>query len=207
LHPTEPYLPIAGGQLGHNLTDPMIPWSKSDLSVTPSSVLNHWTIGYWYDTDLPNIELLTPSLNFKDIPLKADGKGTTLYQAVTFKVQSYTPTTLQIVSDLPAGFGTKNESKSITVFPNICNRSSIAQLWVYYTSSVAGSKTIGSMTIKAVETSQTWTVNLSANTTVKPQAAIAMDMAPMDMALLPPPRIILFHRPEFQDKFEAGLKS
>ncbi len=107
-----------------------------------------------------------------------------------------------MVSDLPTGFGMQNDTKFITVFPNICNRSSTAYLWVSYTSAEAGSKTIGSVTIKAVETGQEWTVNLSANTAFKPQVAMAVEME-----LLPPPRIIKFHTPESQAKFEAGFKS
>jgi tyrosinase len=176
LHPTESYLPVAGGQYGHNLTDPMMPWGKSDSSVTPSSVLNYWALGYQYNTDLPHIELTTPSLEF-NVQLRTDGRGKgTIYQAIVFKVQSYTPVTLQIISDLPSRFGMRNDSKSITVQPNICNRSSTAQLWVSYTPIGVGSTDTGSVTIKAVETGQTWTLNLSGNAVAATEPLAAVEM-------------------------------
>jgi tyrosinase len=45
-HPTG-YSPVTGGPLGHNLNDKMFPWDET----TPSSVLNHKSLGYTYDTD------------------------------------------------------------------------------------------------------------------------------------------------------------
>ena len=41
LHPTEPYLPTSGGPTGHNLNDPMWPWSSEPNPPTPATVLNH----------------------------------------------------------------------------------------------------------------------------------------------------------------------
>ena len=49
-HPNErPYLPAAEGMPGHNLNDPMSPWGGT---TTPTSVLDHRRLGYWYDTDV-----------------------------------------------------------------------------------------------------------------------------------------------------------
>ena len=48
-HPDQqPYLPGVGGMQGQNLNDPMSPWGGA---TTPASVLNHRSLGYWYDTD------------------------------------------------------------------------------------------------------------------------------------------------------------
>jgi len=49
-HPNEGYIPLGGtNTAGHNIDDPMFPWSD-----TPRSVLNHRSLGYEYDTDPPS---------------------------------------------------------------------------------------------------------------------------------------------------------
>ena len=40
-NPSEPYLPESGGPTGHNLNDPMWPWSSQPDPPTPASVLDH----------------------------------------------------------------------------------------------------------------------------------------------------------------------
>src|SRR5215210_2375895 len=51
MHPTEPYLPESGGPVGHNLNDPMWPWSSEVSPPTPASVLDHRALGYEYDDE------------------------------------------------------------------------------------------------------------------------------------------------------------
>jgi tyrosinase len=50
------YQPVEGGPLGHNLHDPMSPFG----SVTPADVLDHFALGYRYDTELPPSALPEP---------------------------------------------------------------------------------------------------------------------------------------------------
>jgi tyrosinase len=50
-HPTEPYVPASGGPVGHNLNDPMWPWSSEPNPPTPASVLDHRALGYEYDDE------------------------------------------------------------------------------------------------------------------------------------------------------------
>ena len=182
LHPTEPYLPASGGPTGHNLNDPMKPWGGS---ITPASAFNHQALGYWYDTELPLVELEKASLEFKDVPEGMMGRGVTKYQAITFKVKSCAPVTLQVVSNPPAGFGLPSGGSMVAVQPSRCNWPAVGRLWVSYTSTVAGSKITGSMQVKAMETGQTWDVSLSANTVPMPKMA-------MERLLAPARRIIKF---------------
>jgi tyrosinase len=49
--PSEPYLPESGGPVGHNLNDPMWPWSSEASPPTPASVLDHRAFGYEYDDE------------------------------------------------------------------------------------------------------------------------------------------------------------
>jgi tyrosinase len=45
------YVPISKGPAGHNLTDPMFPWTTATDTVTPADTVNSLTLGYKYDTD------------------------------------------------------------------------------------------------------------------------------------------------------------
>jgi tyrosinase len=49
--PLEPYLPSSGGPTGHNLDDPMWPWSGEADPPTPRKVLDHRVLGYTYDDE------------------------------------------------------------------------------------------------------------------------------------------------------------
>ena len=50
-NPSSPYLPSSGGPTGHNLNDPMWPWSSEPNPPTPASCLNHQDFGYTYDDE------------------------------------------------------------------------------------------------------------------------------------------------------------
>lgn len=62
LHPAETYLPVAGAPAGHNLNDPMAPFSVGGTVVTPASVLDHHALNYAYDTE----GICRPTLKFRD---------------------------------------------------------------------------------------------------------------------------------------------
>lgn len=50
-NPTVPYVPTSGGPTGHDLNDPMWPWSSQPDPPTPADVLDHRALGYTYDDD------------------------------------------------------------------------------------------------------------------------------------------------------------
>ncbi|MGH7491870.1 MAG: tyrosinase family protein [bacterium] len=55
-HPDQPaYLPLRGGLEGLNLNDPMLPWGGE---ATPASVINHRTLGYWYESDIVDSSII-----------------------------------------------------------------------------------------------------------------------------------------------------
>ncbi len=64
-HPGAGYLPVTGGSTGHNLNDPMSPFSTPGSPVTPANVLDHHTLGYAYDNE-PDCR---PKLKFADDPV------------------------------------------------------------------------------------------------------------------------------------------
>ncbi len=45
------YLPVTGGPIGHNLNDPMWPYSHIGLTVTPAMMFSTEALGYIYDTE------------------------------------------------------------------------------------------------------------------------------------------------------------
>jgi tyrosinase len=49
--PLEPYVPTSGGPTGHNIDDPMWPWSAEANPPTPRKVLDHHLLGYTYDDE------------------------------------------------------------------------------------------------------------------------------------------------------------
>jgi hypothetical protein len=185
-HPTSaPYLPVAGAPSGHNLNDSMIfyeggpsPWS--DVS-TPAGVVNHHALGYWYETDSPQIILKTPSLSFIDVQEGVGGTGLTRYRGIKFELQSCGDVLLQITAGPTAGFGApslsetvrSNHEPSAGLVPNY------GRLWVSYTSTTAGSSITGSVTVQAVDIRTgtvfgPWVVNLSANTVARQASAVTL---------------------------------
>jgi tyrosinase len=64
-----PYLPTFGAMIGHSLYDQMIfsamppsPWPGSS---SPASVLDHYTMGYVYDSDPPRITPVAPAISVR----------------------------------------------------------------------------------------------------------------------------------------------
>lgn len=50
-NPTKPYRPSSGGPTGHNLDDPMWPWTSESNPPTPRKMLSHTSLGYTYDDE------------------------------------------------------------------------------------------------------------------------------------------------------------
>jgi tyrosinase len=75
----QPYAPVSGGAPGQNLNDPMWPWDGSARPVAmppwnsapeivrPADVIDHRSLGYYYDTIDPECR---PKLKFSDDTLK-----------------------------------------------------------------------------------------------------------------------------------------
>ncbi len=74
--PVAPYVPTTGANAGHNLDNEMIHFEAANagnfntsLNSTPASVVDsRATLDIWYKSDLPIITLVTPSIDFGDVP-------------------------------------------------------------------------------------------------------------------------------------------
>jgi hypothetical protein len=75
-HPPGAYAPAAGADAGHNLNDQMVHFQASNagnfntsLRGTPADVVDsRGALDIWYTSDLPVITLVTPSVDFGDVP-------------------------------------------------------------------------------------------------------------------------------------------
>jgi hypothetical protein len=186
MHPlADPYLPASGAPAGQNLHDTMIffdggpaPWPDT---ATPADMVNTHALGYWYETDPPQVTLLTPSVSFVDVQEGIGGTGITTYRGIKFEVESCGDVNLQIVAGPTAGFGAP--SLTTTVHPNHQPTAGLSpsqgQLFISYTSTTAGSSIAGSVTVQAVDVDSgavfgPWVVNLSANTVARQASAVAL---------------------------------
>lgn len=174
-HPAQVYHPqgVAGdtGPAGHNLNDSMQPWGGT---TTVASTLDHHAMGFWYDTDPPEVTLTTPSVSFADVPEGIGGTGRTTYRAIVFEVRSCAPVTLEIIAGPSGGFATTLLGTTVVVPSAHGDAPAIGRLWIAYTSTHPGDMAAGSVTVAHVGTAEQWVVSLSANTIARPRAAVTL---------------------------------
>jgi len=133
-YPAQNYQPSGvSGPAGHKLNDNMATFTQYfGANVKPADTLNHHALGYWYDTDLPEITLETPSINFGDVPA-----GLTQFRAIRFKIRTCRETRLRFTA-LPSGnFDTTILGSNITVAPVESEEFLYVSLWVQFTSAGA----------------------------------------------------------------------
>ena len=193
------YLPASGGPDGHNVNDVLYPWT-TDIS----SVLDHRQF-YFYDNDTPLIDLKTPNVVFNDVP-----ESETTVRAVLFEVTTCTPVTLSIISGPGAGFGTMLGT-SVTVTPGTETVVAEARIWISFTGTNDGDIASGSVTVRAQETGEEWTIPISANTISRPTVAavLALDKSNsmnFDSGIPGLKRIDVLHfsAPPFVDLIQEG---
>ncbi|WP_440454327.1 tyrosinase family protein [Psychrobacter sp. ASPA161_9] len=174
LHPTVPYVPsdTASDDLeGHRLSDTLF-----GLGALVSATLDHHAMGYSYDTDTPPI--VTPintTLVFNDTPV-----GRIAVRAATFNISPPSPDNSfcrELIFTITAGptgtgFGTPDPDFDRVVV----NRDStnVAQVWFSYTATSVGDSVTGTAQVTCVQTGQTWSIDLSANTIAKPTVATVL---------------------------------
>jgi len=120
-----------------------------------------------------SITLLTPSIAFIDIPEGIGGTGVTTHRAIVFEVVTCTSLTFTITSGPTGGFGTPLGTTEV-VSPAKFTQTAQGRLWLSYTSANATDTASGTVTVQCVETGQTWTINIVANTVARPKSAVAL---------------------------------
>jgi hypothetical protein len=121
-----------------------------------------------------SVNLVTPSIQFLNVPSGIGGIGVTTHRAIVLEVVSCRSLTFEMMMPGPTGgFGTPmGRSVSVTADPIL--PAAQARLWLSYTSTNPGDTASGSVTVRCVQTMQTWTINIVANTITRPRAAVTL---------------------------------
>lgn len=126
--------------------------------------------------DIPSIQLLTPVLNFLDVPQGPMGMVREVALAISFEVISPANTVTLLYS--PMGAPSHSQlvafNTSDTVGPTPPNAVATARLWVIYRTSTVGS-TLPPQTVTIQDSAgtQSWTVTIFGNTVARKTAAAA----------------------------------
>lgn len=120
------------------------------------------------------ITLVTPVLDFGDVPQKPLGAVNTLALAATFEVSSTGgPVTLQFQGS-PTDASFTNVSPPQTVGPTSGNDIAVVRLWVKYSTGNVNDVDLGTVTVVEPASGQTWTIALAARTVARQTAAVAL---------------------------------
>lgn len=120
-----------------------------------------------------SINLVTPSIAFTNVPAGMGGIGITAHRAIVWEVVTCRRLTFQITAGPTGGFGTPLGT-SVSVTADQILPATYARIWLSYTSTNPGDSANGSVTVRCVETGQTWTINIVATTIARPRSAVAL---------------------------------
>lgn len=119
------------------------------------------------------INLVTPSISFTNVPAGMGGVGVTTHRAIRWDVVTCRSLTFQVTAGPTGGFGTPSgTSVTVSADPNL--PAVAARIWLSYTSTNPGDSANGTVTVRCVETGQTWTININANTIARPRSAVSL---------------------------------
>jgi hypothetical protein len=121
------------------------------------------------------ISLLTPNLNFRDVPQGPMGMSRKMALAIAFEVESPGgPVTLEYVSGPAFSRLQRFGGNSVTVGPTAPSTIVTARLWITYETGGVGESISDTVVIGRQGTTQQWTVHITANTVARKKAAAAM---------------------------------
>jgi L-Lysine epsilon oxidase N-terminal/L-lysine epsilon oxidase C-terminal domain/von Willebrand factor type A domain len=122
------------------------------------------------------VQLLTPFLYFQDVPQGPSGMSRKLALPVVFEVSSASAITFQVLGPgLPV-------NTRLTVYPpayakagpTVGNSVAFARIWVVYETGAVGEMLTDQVTVTNINTSQTWSIPITATTAARQTAAAAL---------------------------------
>ncbi len=119
------------------------------------------------------ITLVTPSISFTNVPAGMGGVGVTTHRAIRWDVATCRTITFEIIAGPTGGFGTPSGT-SVSVSADANLPMAQARIWLSYTSTNPGDSASGSVTVRCVETGETWVININANTIARPRSAVSL---------------------------------
>jgi hypothetical protein len=120
-----------------------------------------------------SVTLVTPSITFMNVPAGMGGIGVTTHRAIRFDAVTCRTLTFQITAGPPASFGTPFGTSAMVSADPILPAAS-ALIWLSYTSTNPGDTASGNVTVRCMETGQTWIINISANTIARARTAVSL---------------------------------
>lgn len=124
---------------------------------------------------VPSITLVTPSLNFQDVPQGPSGMSRKQALAVVFEVSSPSSVvTLQFQSGPTNTRIVRFTTGPVAVGPTSGSALVPARLWITYETGPVGEHVTDSVTVVHVESGKTWTIPIAANTVARKTAAAAL---------------------------------
>jgi hypothetical protein len=125
--------------------------------------------------DTASITLVTPSLNFQDVPQGPNGMSRKQALAIVFEVQSTgAAVTLQFQSGPTFARLQRFTTAPVVVGPTAGNAIVPARLWITYETGAVGENITDSVTVVHAESGRTWTIPITANTVARKTAAAAL---------------------------------
>ncbi|MBL9034473.1 MAG: VWA domain-containing protein [Rhodospirillaceae bacterium] len=120
-----------------------------------------------------SINLVTPSISFTNVPAGMGGVGVTTHRAIRWDVVTCRTLTFMITAGPTGGFGTPfGIQTSVGADPNV--PAAAARIWLSYTSTNPGDSANGSVTVRCIETGQSWVININANTIARRRTAVSL---------------------------------
>ena len=120
-----------------------------------------------------SITLVTPSVQFTNVPSGMGGVGVTTHRAIRWDVVSCRNLTFQISAGPTGGFGTPFGTSAVVSADPIVPAAA-ARIWLSYTSTNPGDVASGSVTVQCVETGESWVITINANTVARARTAVSL---------------------------------
>jgi hypothetical protein len=164
-------------------------WTSGIVSSGPDMVDKWHLLGFVVEQGSQNTEaarcttasitLLTPLLNFQDVPQGPMGMVREVPLAITFEVVS--PSSAVTLEYAPSGAPNHPQlvafNSSVTVGPTPANSIAFARLWVIYKTSAAGDVLPSQqVTVQQQGTANQWTIMIIGNTVTRKVAAAALTL-------------------------------
>lgn len=169
-----PYLPTAGGPVGHNLNDTM--QHLQSPTPTPANSLDYRrNLGYIYDTDPPLADIATGHIAFDDVATLE-----TTWRAAVFHVRSASPITFEVVpgGSPAAPYSLTPQGGSVTHIPPV-DRAPYdeVRVWFAFTGEpAAGPAPTGAAQIRCVQTGEIFEIVLTGSTVARPTTGVVFSL-------------------------------
>ncbi len=126
--------------------------------------------------DATFITLMTPHLNFQDVPQGPMGMARKSALAIDFEVRSTGAAVVLEVAptDAPANTRLRLDATSVSVGPTTGNEVVTARLWMVYQTGPLGEHISDAVTVRHAASGRSWTITITANTVARKVAAAAL---------------------------------